>query len=268
MYRSLIFSLSIPCLFTMAVKIPEPCPNVPKTQFDCSNIKLSRDILLALPFYKHPSNFFVEISPLIDHNAAVKLNITSFEIRTTVFPEFDNWGSTSHGVAEIDRSNNKWEIYLSTSVNDRIKGPDATTLNVPSKCRPPLKEEIRMWCDDEFVIFWSCAGNPNDRSWHDEALLVTIQSTKRKVNLSNFTEYNLMMERFNKTARNYVTEYLLSEVDWTKRTTNVVPKIVFNQFNCDSGFINSRYVYIFLVIAATLFLGNLVYVCYGKYKNN
>lgn len=250
----------------MAVKIPEPCPNVPRTQYECSNLNLSRDILLALPFSNRPSNFFVEISPLVDHNAAVHLNITRVEMITRVFPEIDNWGSTSHGIAKIDGYQDQWNIFLTTSVNDRIKGSELTTLDVPSKCRQPQKEEIRLWCDDEFVIFWSCANDVNDFSWHDEALLVTIKSTQRKVILSNFTEYNLMMERFNKTARNYVTDTLLREVDWTKRTTSVVPKIRFRQFNCDSTFLDYRYVYIFLAVVAILFSGNLLYVFYGSIK--
>lgn len=157
MYRLLAIAINVLILCftpTTAVKQSGNCPNVPSTHYDCIHLHPDLSIVLGIPFTTEtPSNFFIEIDPRYDHNVEINFNITDGKIKDAgVFikdcPVFCQPHSIAHGI--VDTRNQT--ISLNTTVYGNATGSLNNTSTKPLGCRKSIMEEIRLYCDYNYVI--------------------------------------------------------------------------------------------------------------------
>lgn len=210
-----------------SIVLPGPCPNVPPTHFNCSNFSgdiMTSEIIFIIPFApQRPSYMFKNYNgtvPLATKNINFMQNsskiIFEFSSLITIYPFY------SRSVGFIETKNPS--IAMNTTVYKKFPRNHGSL--VVSKC-DSIVEDIRLWCDGQFFLVWSCYNNVWE---HDEALILLVSpidpnSTHHYQYYytqydSDINMYNEMMQRFNATWKKYLgqSEILLGDHFEWKRT--------------------------------------------------
>lgn len=213
-----------------AVMLPGSCPNVPVTNEFCENMQSYQEVLFGIPFSpEHPSHLFKEIN---------RTNVVNFDcfINTKAgFLELANTESRSTFRARthpVIIEQTAWIITtLNSTIYQSVKTLDGYTLE-PSKCHSSIKEEVKIWCWDDFLIIWSCTNHTIGK--HDEAVMVIVKSDPKDITSfyndrrHSIDSYNAMMERLNYTVSSMLNEtqiFRLDQIEWVKQSSgSTVPK--------------------------------------------
>lgn len=221
---------------TTAVKQPGNCPNVPSTQHDCINLHSGLSIVLGIPFTTEtPSNFFVEISPQYDHNVEINFNITEDgKIKDAgVFIRDCHKYCQPHSIANGVVDTRNQTISLNTTVYGNTTGSLNSSSTKPLDCRKSMMEEIRLYCDNDFVIIYSCVDLTHN-SEHDEAMFLLVSKKDREFYVNNYTAHNNFMAALRPRRKGimYTEQLIIPKFDWKDRTNNDFAKKEIILFPC------------------------------------
>lgn len=205
------------------IKLPGSCPNVPPTQYNCTD-QLYSEIIFGIPFSaaRH-SYLFHEINGRFKNSESVVLKFTLAGDQITSKLEWIP--ETSLILRSIGNvTTQSPSILLKGTIYEQINDPKTGVSYTPSKCHKSIYEDIRMWCQGEFVLIWSCDNNTATEE-HDEALILSVDASVSYLDKAirryqyEYKAYNKMMKRFNETARMYLSQskiLRMSQIEWIR----------------------------------------------------
>lgn len=206
--------------------VPGSCPQVPATQFYLKSKFSFRNLILGVPFSKsHRSHLFQNIS-VTEASAfwiLIDPGITGIDLQ---FPG-ENPKVYSRNTISYDKRNGIMKIKSSVFA---FSEEDSETVEL--KCWDTLKENIRIWEDDNFILISSCR-DMGPHKGHDQAVLfiatnVWNGSYFQNGNLEKFHE---MMKTLKVTSKKYLSNLLINEINW-KPNMSVEERFVKNPFLC------------------------------------
>lgn len=201
------------CSMVLGLKLPGSCPRVPPGHSLYYWEPSAFTILLGVPFsVENIGNFFVkykcnsqnntDLSFTVDYYSSTKPFYIQIFYRSTNSPVLGVFCSYSEFYV-----NKKFNTY---AMESSIKKPIFMG-NIDCLSRPPISSNVTIWCDKDFLIFWSCVNGTDDD--HDEAVLMV----KVEIEQTTFsTDLNADdLKKLKTFAVKYLPDSLMSAIDWS-----------------------------------------------------
>lgn len=217
-----------------AVKLPGACPKVPPTHSYYDWDILGSQTFLGISFSaENPSHLFKEMNHSTSFGFNIGLRVKGYlekKLRITVTYSSNPHQGTFEGYGVLDSSNQS--ISLDTLVYEIniINSKD-----YPMKCITPIKENIRVWVDGDFVIIYSCI-NSTKTNHHDEAVILLVSQPK---DIDYFVEryyyvypekVEEMLKDLKMVAKKYLSGALLAMLEWPRNIS--FEYLTYNPYEC------------------------------------
>lgn len=261
MFRLSIYLLQV--LFVHGIILTGDCPKevLPSHSLESVLSVTSKsggaNIIVGIPFVEHTSNLFQNFG----YDSKLVFQITS-EIVNNSTAALKIVGALRLGFVFILSEIISWE-------DDQLTINSTVTSNDIQVCHPPTSDTLRVWFEDDFLIFWSCR-NSEFPGKHDEAVLIALADYA--INVEGL-EWAHWIERINikikRVAHKYLNFDILNEVDWWDPHKKTSRSVNTNPYHCSRPRIfgniwelsNIIAVYIVLVIIICAVRYNPTIVC-------
>lgn len=234
----------------IGVKLPGNCPKVQDSHTIQTASVVFYQFFFGISFAEQPTYLFINATGVHAQGLRIMVEVIDnglCEIQLYNLAQ-TNRESRSYSAANFNFHIKLGSLTVESKILDQIEGSQNMDLDKfePSQCYKPIKEVVRLWFEDPFIIIWSCV-NSTIYNEHDEAIIL---GGPVPANVSDLVKMTDQSKAF---AKKLIGKDLFDVIDWRMDLLNNGTD--YNPFACPTSTQN-----IIIIIFVTIFILCLLFL--------